>query len=215
METIDILIHHDVLCGWSWLADQRLRILAEEFGGALRIHYRPFPLRIEEMVPTRRERQAEIDALREVAREPECAAVVPDLWEGADPPRTSLPPLIALEAARIVGGPAARDRLLHAMRRAALCAGVNVTRNDVLVELGERCGLDLGRFTTALRNEGTRRLVLDPWEEASSHGIEATPAVLIGGDWLLTGARSVEEYRETIERYADKRCLYVPARVVH
>jgi len=215
METIDIVIHHDVLCGWSWIADLRLRALAEELGGALRIEYRPFPLRVEEMVPTAREIEAEAEALLSVAREPEALGIVPDLWRSADPPRTSLPPLLAMEAARIVGGVAARDRMLAAMRGAALVSGVNVARDDVLVELAERCGLDVGRFVTALHNGGTRRLVLDPWEEANERGIEATPAVLIGGEWLLTGARTIEEYRDTIERYAEKRCLYVPSRVVH
>ena len=215
METIRIVIHHDVLCGWSWLADKRLRSLSDEFGGLLHIDYQPYPLRVEEMVPTERERAAEIKALRKVARERDGKGITPELWRSSDPPRSSLPPLIAMEAARIVGGVGGRDRMLAAMRRAGLQMGLNVSRDDVLIELAERCGLDVGRFTTALANAGTKRLVMDPWEEASARGIEATPAVLVGGEWLLTGARTVAEYRETIERYVEKRCLYVPSRVVH
>lgn len=215
METIDILLHHDVLCGWSWLADKRLRALSEEFGGALRIEYRPFPLRVEEMLPTEQERKAEIKAWRKVAREEDGKGIVTDLWRSPDPPRSSLPPLLALEAARIVGGTAGRDRMLAAMRRAAFFHGLNVARDDVLVELAERCGLDVGRFGTALRNVGTRRLVMDAYEDALQHGIEATPAVVLGGEWLLTGTRTVAEYRETIQRFVEKRGLYVPSRVVH
>lgn len=214
-EPIELILHHDVLCGWSWLADKRLRLLQEEMPGLLKIEYRPFPLRVEEMVPSERERKAEIRALRKVAREQDGKGIVADLWKSNDPPRSSLPPLIAMEAARIVGGIAARDRMLHAMRRAALCAGLNISRDDVLLELAEQCRLDVGRFSTALRNSGTKRLVTDPWEDAASHGIEATPAVVVGGEWLLTGARSVDEYREAVERFVEKRGLYVPARVVH
>ena len=66
METIELVLHHDVLCGWSWLADKRLRALADEFHGMVKIDYRPYPLRIDEMVPTDREREAEIKALRKV-----------------------------------------------------------------------------------------------------------------------------------------------------
>jgi predicted DsbA family dithiol-disulfide isomerase len=215
METIEMVLHHDVLCGWSWLADKRLRALSDEFGGMLRIDYRPYPLRIEEMVPTDKEREAEIKALRKVGREKDGKGIVADLWRSSDPPRSSVPPLLAVEAARIIGGVGGRDRMLYAMRRAALQVGLNVSRDDVLVELAEQCGLDVGRFTTALHNSGTKRLVMGPWEQASQRGIEATPAVLVGGEWLLTGTRTVAEYRETIERYIEKRCLYVPSRVVH
>ncbi len=215
METIEIILHHDVLCGWSWLADKRLRALSDELGGLLRIDYRAYPLRMEEMVPTDKEREAEIKALRKVGREKDGKGITAELWRSADPPRTSLPPLVAMEAARIVGGIGGRDRMLAAMRQAALVRGLNVSRDDILIELAERCGLDVGRFGTALRNSGTKRLVTDPWEEACRHGIEATPAVLVGGEWLLTGTRTVEDYRETIERFVEKRCLYVPSRVVH
>lgn len=212
-ETLEITFYHDVLCGWSWIADRRLRLLQEEI--PLWIDYRPFPLRLEEMVPSRREKNAEIRALRKIAKEGDLPGITTDLWKSADPPRSSLPPLIALEAARIVGGVAARDRLLHSMRRAAFTAGLNVARDDVLIELAEQCRLDVGRFSTALQSSGTRRLVMDAYEDASSHGIEATPAIVVGGEWLLTGARTVEDYRETLERFIDKRGIFVPARVVH
>lgn len=212
-ETLEITFYHDVLCGWSWLADRRLRLLQEEM--PLEIEYRPFPLRFEEMVPSKRERNAEIRALRKVAREGDLQGIVPDLWKSSDPPRSSLPPLIALEAARIVGGVAGRDRLLAAMRRSAFQAGLNVSRDDVLIELAERCRIDVGRFVTARSSSGTRRLVTNAWEDATSHGIEATPALVVGGEWLLTGARTVDDYRETFQRFIDKRGIFVPTRVVH
>lgn len=212
-ETLEITFYHDVLCGWSWLADRRLRLLQEEM--PLEIEYRPFPLRFEEMVPSKQERNAEIRAVRKVAREGDLQGLVPDLWKSSDPPRSSLPPLIALEAARIVGGVGGRDRLLAAMRRSAFQAGLNVSRDDVLIELAERCRIDVGRFATALNSSGTKRLVTDAWEDASSHGIEATPAIVVGGEWLVTGARTVDDYRETFQRFIDKRGIFVPTRVVH
>lgn len=212
-EILEITLYHDVLCGWSWLADKRLRLLQEEI--PLWIDYRPFPLRLEEMIPSRRERNGEMRALRKVAKEKDGQGIVTDLWKVTDPPRSSLPPLIALEAARIVGGVGSRDRLLQSMRRAAFTAGLNISRDDILIELAEQCRIDVGRFSTALRSAGTRRLVTDAYEDALSHGIEATPAIVVGGEWLLTGARTVEDYRETLERFIDKRGIFVPARVVH
>lgn len=212
-ETLEITFYHDVLCGWSWLADKRLRLLGEEI--PLEIDYRPFPLRFEEMMPSKKERTAEIRALRKVAKEGDLQGITTDLWKSSDPPRSSLPPLLALEAARIVSGVAGRDRLLASMRRAAFHAGLNVSRDDVLIELAEQCRIDVGRFRTALNSSGTRRLVTDAYEDASSHGVEATPAIVVGGEWLLTGARTVDDYRETLQRFIDKRGIFVPARVVH
>ncbi|AKU92829.1 DsbA family oxidoreductase [Vulgatibacter incomptus] len=215
LEPIELVLHHDVLCGWSLIADARLRHLKEEMGDALRIELRPFPIRLDERVPSRREIQAETSALRKVAKEKEGKGIVADLWRSNDPPRSSLPPLVALEAARIIGGEAAQERLLRALRRAAFHHGVNVTRDDVLLELAERCGIETARFATALRAQGTRRLVTDAQDEALFHGIDSVPSLVIGGEWLVAGVRSVDEYRDTIRRFGEQNGLFVPERMVH
>lgn len=214
-EPIELILHIDVLCGWSALADIRLRVLQEELGDAIRLEHRPFPVRVDERLPSRREILAEARALRKVAKEKETQDFVPDLWRSNDPPRSSLPPLVAVEAARIIGGAAARDRLLFALRSAAFRHGLNITREDVLIELAERCGLDVGRFATALGSQGTRRLVMDQRDEASYRGIESVPALTIGGEWLVTGAQSLDEYRGIIRRFGEQNGLLVPERMVH
>src|SRR5690606_37671705 len=127
-EPIELILHHDVLCGWCALADLRLRILKEELGETIRIDYQPFAIHLEDRRPTRREIQTESSALRKVAKERETQGFGADLWRGDDPPRSSLPPLVALEAARIIGGVGARDRLLFAMRSAAFRHGLNISR---------------------------------------------------------------------------------------
>lgn len=215
LEPIELILHHDVLCAWCALADLRLGILKEELGDAIQIEYQAFTLRPEERTPSKREIQAEISALRKVSQEREARSFVSDLWRSSDPPRSSMPPLAALEAARIIGGKVARDRLLAAMRIAAFRHGLNITRDDVLIELAERCGLDTGRFATALGAQGTRRLVSDQHDAAAFRGIESLPALTIGGEWLVTGAQPLDEYRRIIKRFGEQNGLFVPERMVH
>ncbi len=215
LEPIELILHHDVLCGWSAVADDRLRSLREELGGAIRLERRPFMGFPDDRLPTKRERLARASALRRVAKEREAAGFVPDLWRSDDPPRSSLAPLVALEAAKIIGGEAAHDRLLAALRRAAFHHGINVSREDILIELGERCGLETTRFAAALGAQGLRRLVSDQHEASTFRGIDTSPSLVIGGEWLVSGVRSIDEYRDTIQHFSEQNGIVVPERVVH
>jgi hypothetical protein len=38
---------------------------------------------------------------------------------------------------------------------------------------------------------------------------------VIEGDWMITGARSIDEYRSTIRRYVQQQGLWMPERIVH
>lgn len=212
---IELVLYHDVLCGWSWLADQRLRLLQEELGPVFHLEYRPFAAKFDDRLPTRTERMSEASNWRKVAREPEGKGIVPDLWRSTDPPRSSLPPLIALEAARVVGGRSGKERLLLAMRRAAFYHGINIARDDVILELAENVGLHPGRFANAFASQTTRNLVIDLHDEAVDKGIDAVPAVVLDEDWLVSGARSIDEYRSTLQRYVQQRGIWIPTRVVH
>src|SRR5207237_5235340 len=86
---------------------------------------------------------------RRLGREQEGKGVTPDLWTGEDPPASSVPPLVALEAA-LPQGPHLQRELLKAMRRAAFQQGINVARRDVQLELAAQVGLDVGRFLDQL-----------------------------------------------------------------
>lgn len=44
-QPIELVLYHDVLCSWCYLADARLSLLREEYGPAVRFSYRAFPLR--------------------------------------------------------------------------------------------------------------------------------------------------------------------------
>jgi predicted DsbA family dithiol-disulfide isomerase len=196
---LQIVVYQDVLCAWCYLADSRLDALRQEFGDAVRWRVRPYPLRIQDSPPTERELRGFAEEVERAQREQEPLArsLSTDLWLGGDAPRSSVPALSALEAARLQG-PQARAVLARAMQRAALEQGVNVTRTDVIFELASRVGLAMNDFSAAYHSEETRKLILDEHRLAATRGVKGVPTLVIGGRWMVCGLREVSEYREHI-----------------
>lgn len=216
---LQITVYQDVLCSWCYLADLRLESLKQEFGDVVRWRVRPYPLRLHDKRPTEKEVRGLTEEVRRAQQEPEPAAklLTTELWQGSDAPRSSIPALTALEAARLQG-PTARAYLARAMQRAALEQGVNVTRTDVIFELASRVGLNMSPFSAAYHSPDTRKLILDEHQLAASRGVRGVPTLVIAGRWMVCGLREVSEYREHILTCLGK--LYTPRsgspeRVVH
>ncbi|PTL84620.1 DsbA family protein [Vitiosangium sp. GDMCC 1.1324] len=206
---LQITVYQDVLCAWCYLADLRLESLKQELGDAIRWRVRPYPLRLQDKRPTEKELRGLTEEVRRAQQEPEPVAklLTTELWQGGDAPRSSIPALAALEAARLQG-PTARAYLARAMQRAALEQGVNVTRTDVIFELASRVGLDMGPFSAAYHSEDTRKLILDEHQVAASRGVRGVPTLVIAGRWMVCGLREVAEYRQHILTCLGK--LYAP-----
>ena len=202
--TLEIVLFHDVLCTWCYLADQHLEQLRVEYGGAVRWSLRAYPLRPENQLPDKKERAQLARHFRRLAKEREGKGVKPDLWTGQDPPSSSLPPLLALEAA-LSQGEELQQGLLRSMRRAAFVEGINVARRDVQLELAAQAGLDLPRLIARLDDPQTVLSVNASVEEAEALGIKGVPALVIGGDWLVQGCRELSEYRQVIDKYLRER----------
>jgi len=212
---VELTLYHDVLCSWCYVADARLESLRDEYGNALKWSLRPYPLRPDSQIPGKKERQILARHYRRIAKETEGQGVKPDLWVGEDPPSSSLPPLVALEAALLVQGTALQRELLRAMRRAAFVEGINIARRDVQLELASRVGLDLHSFVDALDDSSLEQSVNDAAEDAESLGIRGVPALVIGGEWLMQGCRDASEYRHVIDKYLRERRSGSAVRTLH
>jgi predicted DsbA family dithiol-disulfide isomerase len=209
------VLYEDPLSPWCLVAERRILAALEDVEYAFGpLDFEPFPTRLEPRAISRTERQALARAVRKAARQPEAAGITADLWLSPDPPLSSIPALTALAAARLQGR--TREAALRtALREAALVRGLNVSRPDVLVELAERVGLDLGRFTCAFCAPATEQRVRDALDEAIDKGIRVAPALVIGDEWLVAGPRPIEEYRAVLRRYAAARLGLAPARTLH
>lgn len=214
-EPVSLVLYDDPLSPWCLVAERRVRAALDDVGGAFApLRLEPFPLRAEPRALTPAERRALARAARKAAREPEARGVTADLWLARHPPHSTLPALAAVVAAR-GQGPAREAALREALRDAALVRGLDPTRRDVLLELAAAAGLDVARFDAALSAPSTERQVLAAFDEARGMGIEAAPALVIGDEWLVAGARSAEEYRRVLRRYAAARLGLPALRVIH
>jgi predicted DsbA family dithiol-disulfide isomerase len=214
-ESVSLVLYEDPICPWCLVAERRIRAALEDVPGAYGpLRLEPFPLRSEPRALTARERRDLVRAARRAAKEPEAAGTLPDLWLSSDAPQTTLPALAAIEAARLQG--VMRETALReVIRDAALVRGIDATRRDVLYELAGSAGLDVARFATALAAPATERRVLESFDEALGKGIESAPALVIGDEWLIAGARQTEDYRAVFRRYAATRLGLPAVRVVH
>jgi putative protein-disulfide isomerase len=212
-EPLRLQLFHDALCAWCAVAVDRVFALERDFGGLLTVSLRPFPLRPEEQLLPRPEAAKVARQLRRASREPEGEGMVADLWRGDDRPLSSVPPLVALEAAQLQGRDAQRA-LLARIHEAGLKRGINVARRDVLVELAFTAGLDMRRFVAAFESPATARAVELSHREAVARGVRVIPAIALG-DWLLTGARSLAEYRELVRGWVGRHDSASAARVLH
>jgi predicted DsbA family dithiol-disulfide isomerase len=194
---LQISVYQDVLCPWSYLADLRLQQLHRELGDGVRFLIRPYPLRPMESLPTAEEIASAVRDIEAARAEREGLLLCTDLWTSGDPPRSSLEPLTAIEAAKLQGEPA-RLRLLHSLRRAALEQGLNITRSDVVFELAARAGLQMNRFAAAFDSPQTRRLIREEHRLARARGVRRAPTLVIANRWMISGLREVQEYRELI-----------------
>jgi predicted DsbA family dithiol-disulfide isomerase len=211
---LELVLYHDVLCAWCYVADARFDYLRDEYGPLVRFQLRPYPLRPETQIPDKKQRAVLARHFRRVAKEPEGSLVKPDLWTGRDPPASSVPALAALEAA-LPQGPGLQRELLLAMRRAAFHDGINVARRDVQVELAAQTGLDVSRFVDQLDEPRNALEVESAIEEAESLGIRGVPALVIGGEWLMQGCRDLSEYRHVIDKYLSERVAQAQVRLMH
>ena len=212
--SMELVLYHDVLCSWCYVADARLDYLRDEYGPSVRWRLRPYPLRPDNQLPDKKQLSVLARNFRRVAREREGKGIKADLWTGADPPASSLPPLVALEAA-LPQGPVLQRQLLLAMRRAAFIDGFNVARRDVQLELAARAGLDVARFIERLDDARLPQLVNDAVDEAEGLGIKGVPALVIGGEWLMQGCRDLGEYRQVIDKYLRERVASPQVRMMH
>jgi predicted DsbA family dithiol-disulfide isomerase len=212
---VSLILYEDPLSPWCLVAERRIAAAADEFPGAFRpLRLEPFPTRVTPRALSKGDRCAFARAARRAAREPELRGSIPDLWLSPDAPLSSLPVLTALSAARLQGG--AREAALRdAVREGALYRGLNVARTDVLLELAQLAGLDVNAFAAALAAPATELRVQETLRQALDRGVHEVPALVIGDEWLVVGARRIEVYRSVLRRYVAERLGMAALHTVH
>lgn len=121
-------------------------------------------------------------------------------WGDADPPTHSLPAAVAGKVAASFGADAF-SRFKLAALEAYFRHSRTISNRPVLLDIAQQVGLDredfdarwrdrLGEFVEAVRVDHN---------DAIEQGVTGVPAVLVNGEYLLTGALETDQYRKVID----------------
>lgn len=199
MSALSLEVFSDYLCPWCHLAAHRLAIVEAENAGALRLSWRSYLLR------PRPEEGRELSKfvrytqgwLRPAA-EPDAPRFRP--WESDEgPPTHSIPPHLAVRAARRLGEAAGRT-LHERVLRAYFEENRDISSEAVLRALWAEAGLAPGAFA-ACADPALLRETIEDHNEAVELGMTGVPAVRIAGsDAFLTGAQPLDVYRRWVAK---------------
>lgn len=93
-------------------------------------------------------------------------------------------------------GNAAEERLF----KAYFTEGKNIADTGTLVDLGTEIGLDAGEIQQALAGNSYASQVRKDIEEAGELGIQGVPFFVIGRKFAVSGAQSVDVFKQALER---------------
>lgn len=209
-DPIVVFLYGDYGCPFTYLADRRLEILADE--RPLDVRWRPLAIGPRALpargggvgAPAGRPGNGEgawRDPWREGREELEAAAAELDL-----PLRLPSAPVNSQEALQV--GEFARDvgeghfrRFHRAAFRAVFAEGRDISDRTTLISVAERAGLDRTALERVLEDARYEGELAAAREEAERYGITGTPGLLFGR-FLLIGAAPLEELRRAAERAA-------------
>lgn len=174
----------------------RLEKLKEEFGDSLDVTWKSFLLRPnKEPKPLEKFRRYTQSWARPAEQE-DAGRFRP--WStDEEPPSHSVPPAIAVKAAKRQGK---FDAYHLALMDAYFYENRNVTGLPAIVEVAERCGLDREQFLKDLTDESLTEEVVADHNEAVREGIGGAPCVVVDGILPIPGAQDLAFYRRVVTK---------------
>lgn len=206
---IAIDIYSDVMCPWCLIGYKQLERALATLAGEIEaeVRWRPFELN-PDIAPEGEDLAAHM--LRKYGRAPDGAASAQMVamaeragydmrYLGGEPERerrlwnTFLAHKL-LRWALAAAGPDAQTRLKLALFDAHFQQRRNVSDRAVLLDVAESAGLDRAQAAAALDDEALGQAVRAEEREAREMEINAVPAMILGGRFLVPGAQEAETY---------------------
>lgn len=201
---VRINVWSDYVCPFCYLEEPVLERIKQEFGDTVDISWRAFELR-PEPEPT-------LDPKGEYLRDTWARAVYPMAEDRGMTLR--LPPVqprsrLAHEAAEYAREQDRHAEMNHALFQAFFEEGKDIGNADILLEIGEKAGLDRKELRDALQSGRYREAVLEDQRLAHELGLSGVPALVIYHTanpsetaTALSGAQPYELVRTTVETVA-------------
>jgi predicted DsbA family dithiol-disulfide isomerase len=210
---LEVTYYTDPLCCWSWAMEPHWRRLLDELGDRLAWRYR-----MGGMIADWASYQDPVNAVRRPsqmgpvwmeARHLAGAALDERIWI-EDPPASSYPACLAVEAAGLQSS-AAADAYLRRARQAVMTERRNIARREILLELAAEFAagtpglLDPERFAADLGSEAALAALREDLKECRYRGIGRFPTLTMlrrdtGRGVGIMGYRPYEVLRGAFDR---------------
>ncbi|MGE9895814.1 DsbA family oxidoreductase [Anaerovoracaceae bacterium SGI.195] len=205
---------HDVLCTYCYMASPIIRRLSREFP-ELEIQHRSFALILERSDYASdygSEEEAKKSFIEHWKKNSDKSADRICNYEGLeasdDPLPISVPPLMACEAARAVGGENAYWDVFDALEYAYFVNVQNINDPNVIQDAVKSTGINMAAWSKALKNPKTKKLLKDDFLAVASYGVNIVPFIIIDGkpddEHATIGTGSYEELKAFIENALSK-----------
>ena len=208
---LKIEVYSDVVCPWCYVGKRRLERALTEFGGNVRVTWRPFQLnptmpkegmdrtayleakfgslatfrQLEEHVQAAGASERITFAFEKIARTPNTFAAHRLIWLGERE--------------------GCQDAVVDALFRGYFEEGADIGSSAVLVQLAAQAGLPDESVERLLRSdEGTAEVKA---EESAGHklGIRGVPYFVLDGTYAISGAQPVDIFVSALKRVAGDR----------
>ena len=175
----------------------RLQRVKEEYGQAIRVTWRSYPLAVEPRSEARISEHS-VEGRHRAGLEPEGIHFNP--WPDDEPyPVISLPALKAGVCARLQGEEPF-DKLHLSLFKTFFEKCRNIEEEELLFRLSREAGLDMRRFRAGFKKESVLAEVLADYRYYQQNYLGwGVPFVMVGGRYPLVGAVPVEMYRRGID----------------
>jgi predicted DsbA family dithiol-disulfide isomerase len=206
-----IEIYSDVVCPWCYVGKRRLERALTEFGGDVRVTWRPFQLnptmpkdgmdrtayleakfgsleafrQLEEHVLAAGASERIAFAFEKIARTPNTFAAHRLIW--------------------FAEGEGCQDAVVDSLFRGYFEEGADIGSIPALVDLAGRAGLDREFVERMLQSE--EGITEVKAEEAAGHklGIRGVPYFVVDGTYAISGAQPVQVFVSALQRVAGDR----------
>lgn len=206
-----IEVYSDVVCPWCYVGKRRLERALTEFGGDVRVIWRPFQLN-PTMPKEGMDRTAyleakfgSLDAFRQLEEHVQAAGAserIPFAFEKiARTPNTFAAHRLIWLAER----EGRQDAVVGALFQGYFEEGADIGSIPTLVQLATRAGLSTELVERVLQSdEGTAEVKA---EESTGHklGIRGVPYFIVNGTYTISGAQPVDTFVSALKRVAADR----------
>jgi predicted DsbA family dithiol-disulfide isomerase len=219
MKKLDVEIWSDVMCPWCAVGWTQFAKAMKDLEGEIAVEARFMPFELNPDLPPEgkdqqkhlaevyRRTPEEVAAMRAQLHAAADRAGFPMAWtgEGEEPAAMMWNTFDAhklLRWALVDQGPDAQGRLKVALLKAHFQQRRNVSDREVLLDIAEAQGFDRARAAEALDDEALAMATRLEERRGRENGINSVPSFVVGGKYLIQGAREPGDYAGMLRRVA-------------